>query len=35
VLRRYHRQAAVATAGPTRDGSAFDQGWWNAFGERV
>jgi molecular chaperone DnaJ len=35
ILRRHHRQAAVATAGPTRDGSAFDESWWNAFGERV
>ena len=35
VLRRYHRQSAVARAGPTRDGSAFDQEWWTAFGEKV
>jgi DnaJ-class molecular chaperone len=35
VLRRWHRQAAVSRAGPTRDGNAFDKDWWNAFGERV
>ncbi len=35
LLRRHHRQPAVTTAGPTRDGSAFDQAWWDAFGERV
>jgi molecular chaperone DnaJ len=35
LLRRYHRQPAGQSTGPTRDGSGFDDDWWRAFGDRV